>query len=266
MEIMHFLLKTLWAISIIGCAAFADNHLEEGRRHMIRGMAAIEMAKSEKELAGAAYEFEQATKIAPELAAAWYNLGSVQTKLGRYKEAINSYQHYLELSPKADDAPKIRDEIIKLEYRMEQATKVASLEGRWIDNFGRVFNVQMKENKISLSADRRPDDDDVISTYTLVGKVPVSGSINETFNLNMSGQELSGRWSKDGYMADKCTIPPDGGDASGEVSYEENKIIVRHTRTKYSAATQVNVFDDFCIGVKVLERKEVERIFKRYNP
>ncbi|HLD23568.1 MAG TPA: tetratricopeptide repeat protein [Sulfuricurvum sp.] len=263
---MTFLLKALWMISIIGSAAMANDPLEEGRRHMVRGMAAIEMAKSEKELAGAAYEFEQATQIAPELAAAWYNLGSVQSKLGRYKEAMNSYQHYLNLTPKAEDAPKIRDEIIKLEYRMEQATKVASLEGRWIDNNGRVFDVEMKGNRINITAYRSPDDDDVISTYTLVGKVPVSGRINESFQLEMSGQELSGKWSKDGYMADKCTIPPDGGDVSGEVNYEENKIIVRHTRTKYSAATQVNVFDDFCIGVRVLERKEVERIFQRYNP
>lgn len=258
------MLKTALLSAFLLGAALADERSEEGRRYLIRGIAAIEMAKSEKELAGAAEQFAKATQIAPELSAAWYNLGSVQAKLGRYKEAMDSYQHYLNLNPKAEDAPKIRDEIIKLEYRMEQAAKVSALAGTWVDNYGRYFKLDISGSRITLTSRRNPDDNDVISTYSLVGKVPVHNAINETFQLEMSGQELSGKWSKDGYQADKCTIPPLASNAAGEVSLEENKIVLRHIDTKYSAATQINIFDDFCIGVKVTEQKEVERVFKKY--
>ncbi|MDX9966674.1 MAG: tetratricopeptide repeat protein [Sulfuricurvum sp.] len=261
---MNMMLKTALLSAFLLGAALADERSEEGRRYLIRGIAAIEMAKSEKELAGAAEQFAKATQIAPELSAAWYNLGSVQAKLGRYKEAMDSYQHYLNLNPKAEDAPKIRDEIIKLEYRMEQAAKVSALAGTWVDNYGRYFKLDISGSRITLTSRRNPDDNDVISTYSLVGKVPVHNAINETFQLEMSGQELSGKWSKDGYQADKCTIPPLASNAAGEVSLEENKIVLRHIDTKYSAATQINIFDDFCIGVKVTEQKEVERVFKKY--
>ncbi len=261
---MNTLLKAVCLASLLSTTGIAEDRADEGRRYLIRGIAAIEMAKSEKELAGAAEQFAKATQIAPDLAAAWYNLGSVQAKLGRYKEAMDSYQHYLNLSPKAEDAPKIRDEIIKLEYRMEQATKVAALAGTWVDNYGRYFELEMSGSRITLTSRRSPDDNDVISTYTLVGKVPVSQAINETFQLEMAGQGLSGKWSKDGYQADKCTIPPLASNAEGEVSLEENKIVLRHIDTKYSAATQLNILDDFCLGVKVTEQKEVERVFKKY--
>lgn len=258
---MNTLLKAVCLAGLLASTCIADDRTEEGRRYLIRGIAAIEMAKSDKELSGAAEQFTKATQVAPELSAAWYNLGSVQTKLGRYKEAMHSYQRYLELSPKAEDAPKIRDEIIKLEYRMEQAAKVTSLAGLWTGHNGWTYTLEMSGNHLKLTSDRTPDDDDVISTYTLVGKVPVSQRLTDIFDLEMSGVDLSGKWSRNGFQADKCTIPPDGGGVTGEIFYDQNKIVLRYTRTKYSAATQVNVFDDFCINVKVTDHKSVEETF-----
>ncbi|ADR34600.1 Tetratricopeptide TPR_1 repeat-containing protein [Sulfuricurvum kujiense DSM 16994] len=258
---MKTLFKAVCLASLLLTSLIADDRFEEGRRYFIRGIAAIEMAKSDKELSGAAEQFAKATEIAPELSAAWYNLGSVQSKLGRYKEAMYSYQRYLDLNPKAEDAPKIRDEIIKLEYRMEQAAKVTSLAGTWIGHNGWGYTLEMSGNHLKLTANRSPDDDDVISTYTLVGKVPVSAQLTEIFDLEISGVDLSGKWSRNGFQADKCTIPPDGGDVTGEIFYDQNKIVLRYTRTKYSAATQVSVFDDFCINVKVTDRKSIEDTF-----
>lgn len=48
---------------------------EDARRHVVRGAAAIEMAKNMDDLARAADEFRQATEIAPEMPEAWYNPG-----------------------------------------------------------------------------------------------------------------------------------------------------------------------------------------------
>lgn len=64
---------------------------EDAHRHMVRGMAAVEIAKSDAELADAEQEFRIATEIDPTLAAAWFNLGAVQARMGRYEAAVASY-------------------------------------------------------------------------------------------------------------------------------------------------------------------------------
>lgn len=110
------------------------DRLEAARRHMVRGGAAVEMAianKSPGDMQDAAREFRKATELAPEMALAWFNLGAVESKLGRYAEAIAAYQRYLKLSPKADDAQKVQDEIIKLEYQQERTAKRDKLVGNW---------------------------------------------------------------------------------------------------------------------------------------
>lgn len=88
---------------------------------MIRAVAAVEMAKSNADLEVAAREFQRATELDPKLAAAWYNLGSVKSKVGQFDAAILSYKRYLALVPNAEDAQKIQDEIVKLEFRQELA-------------------------------------------------------------------------------------------------------------------------------------------------
>ena len=104
---------------------------EDARRHMLRGMAAIEMAKSNDDLALAEEEFRMATEIAPQMAIAWFNLGKAQTQLGRNDEAMASFRQYLTLAPDAKDAQSVRDEIVKLEFRRELAAKAqALLQGR----------------------------------------------------------------------------------------------------------------------------------------
>lgn len=123
------------ALIIIGLPApvFGQNSADEARKHLVRGMAAIEMAKSNDGLAAAAAEFKKATEIAPNMASAWYNLGSVQSKMEQLKDAIASYRRYLVLAPKADDARLVNDEIIKLEYRMEkEEANVHRRDGRFI--------------------------------------------------------------------------------------------------------------------------------------
>ena len=94
------------ALIIMGLASpvFAQNSDEEARKYLVRGMAAIEMAKSEDDLTIAVAEFKKATEIAPDMAAAWYNLGSVQSKTGQINDAIASYRRYLTLAPQAEDA------------------------------------------------------------------------------------------------------------------------------------------------------------------
>jgi len=112
---------------------FGQANSGEARKYMVRGMAAIEMAKNNEGLEAAAAEFGKAINIDPYLAAAWYNLGSVQSKLGHLSEAIKCYRRYLSLAPEAADARQISDEIIKLEYRLEQEeAKILKKDDRFI--------------------------------------------------------------------------------------------------------------------------------------
>lgn len=121
-------------LSVQGAIAQADR-IDQARRHMVRGSAAVEVAiasKSQSDLKDAAQEFRKATELAPEFALAWFNLGAVEAKLGRYAEAISAYQRYLKLSPKAEDVQKVQDEIVKLEFRQEKADKRQRIAGTWV--------------------------------------------------------------------------------------------------------------------------------------
>ncbi|HSR36518.1 MAG TPA: tetratricopeptide repeat protein, partial [Desulfurivibrionaceae bacterium] len=137
-------------------------------------MAAIEMAKSNEDLALAAEEFRLATEIAPQMAIAWFNLGKAQTQLGRYKEAIDSYRRYLTLAPQAKDAQSVRDEIVKLEFRQELAAKAQARVGIWVGQDGSFYRLTFNGNRLTLKTDARwvPEDEARFS-YSLVGGLSV---------------------------------------------------------------------------------------------
>lgn len=79
---------------------------EEARRHMARGQAAVEMAKSPVELEDAIKEFQKAIELAPTWPSPYYNLGLVQEKAGTFREAIASYKRYLQLAPQCPGCRK----------------------------------------------------------------------------------------------------------------------------------------------------------------
>ena len=93
---------------------------EEARRHMARGQAAVEMAKSPVELEDAIKEFQEASRLAPNWPDPYYNLALLQEKTGKLKEAVASLKQYLRLAPNAPDAAKVKERIYKLEYKAER--------------------------------------------------------------------------------------------------------------------------------------------------
>lgn len=243
--------------------AIARGGDEEARKHIIRGTAAIESARSADELSVAVEEFKKATELAPNMAVAWYNLGSVQAKTGELKEAIASYQRYVELAPQAPDAQRIRDEIVKLEFRLEQTEKVKSRAGTWITEDGIPFRIAIDGNKMSLVNPGYPvGKDEVESAYTLVGNVPVTASVMMKFFLSLQGRKITGVWSRTGFTADKCPIPEDGGEVTGELNDAGHDMTLRYARTRYRASTQLSLLtDDFCREVVAADKSDVERKF-----
>ena len=102
--------------SSLGRQAVSD----EAKRHLDRGMAAMEMAKSPADQELAIKEFEQAVKLAPEWPEAYRQLALAQEKAEKYEDAAASLKQYLRLAPDASDAEAVKSLINKLEFKAEQ--------------------------------------------------------------------------------------------------------------------------------------------------
>lgn len=248
-------------------AAFAGSE-EDARRYMVRGMAAVEMAKSDEELSGAAVEFKRATELAPGMAAAWYNLGAVQVKLGELKEAIASYQRYLALAPDAADARKIEDEIIKLEYRMEKAAQFSARGGVWIDDAGTFYSVAAEKTRIVVQGTRGRSRSDIDYSDVMIfnfGSLGNLGVETITIKLDAKGSRLVGTWEVPSgkiYPTDACTLPPEKGGVEGELDGTTGRMTLRLMRAKYKVVqVEPPLGSRTCQEVSVLETRPVEMVF-----
>jgi len=90
----------------------AEKDLEVGQHYMHRGDydAAID-------------RFQDAIEAKPGYATPFRYLGEAQEKKGLKKQAINSYQRYLDLYPRAEDADKIKKKVEKLYKEVEKEKK-----------------------------------------------------------------------------------------------------------------------------------------------
>ncbi|KFN40782.1 MAG: hypothetical protein JU82_01335 [Sulfuricurvum sp. MLSB] len=256
-------------LALLGCLAltmplWAGEGAQDARKHMVRGVAAIEMAKTPGELQEAADEFRRATELDPSMPSAWYNLGSVQVKLGEYGAAIASYQRYLKLSPNADDVQKIQDEIIKLEFLQERVAKTTARQGTWVATDGTPYTLKSDGNHIILETDQHAiTDNEAEGSVPLVGKMWISEKEQVKYDLQTSGTKLTGTWKHSAFTAYVCMIPEENGEVSGEIRDSEKTIIVRHTRMKYMAKNGGSLFgDDYCEEVKPVEKKNIETVLR----
>ena len=124
---MFYLVVVLAVSALLLSAVDAQTIPEEARRHMARGQAAVEMAKSSEDYEAAIREFQEAARLAPDWPDPYFNLGLVQEKAGKFREAIASLNRYFQLAPNAPDAAKIQEQIYKLEYKAEQVLSVSDI-------------------------------------------------------------------------------------------------------------------------------------------
>jgi len=236
----------------------ATGTFEDARRHMLRGMAAVEAARSPSEMSLAEDEFRMATEIAPELANAWFNLAKAQAQQSRFIEAIESYREYLRRAPQAEDRQKVENEIIKLEFRHEMRQRILSRAGTWIAEDGYFYQLTLQDNRMILKGSRRMPSDEIRSSYTMVGEMPTTPTSTE-FRLDFQGNRLSGVWTRGAVQAEKCTVPPDSSNVSGELIEQEKRMLLRYDRGIFHASTQMGLLtDDVCAGIADKGRKSVE--------
>ncbi|HUE55486.1 MAG TPA: tetratricopeptide repeat protein [Candidatus Udaeobacter sp.] len=90
----------------------AEKDLEVGQYYMKKG-----------DFDAAIDRFQDATLAKPGYAIPFRYLGDAQEKKGLKKQAIKSYQRYLDLYPHAEDADKVRKKIDKLYKEVEKEKK-----------------------------------------------------------------------------------------------------------------------------------------------
>ena len=239
----------LLVIALAALPAFAEEGAADARRHMLRGVAAIEMAKNAEELILAADEFRRATELDPSLSSAWYNLGSVQAKMGKFDAAILSYKRYVALVPKADDAQKIQDEIVKLEFRQEQVSKSNKRAGTWIASDSMPYLVKVDGNVITMES--------VIGHSTSRTGTSTTYTGNYAFRLQASGSQLVGTWKHPSLKVGTCLIPDESGEVTGELNDADHTMVLRYAVTTFRADTG-GFWDDTCGGVEIVEKNDVK--------
>ena len=266
-----FLSKLTWvvfAVALLSTPVFGQGSEEEARKYLLRGMAAAEMATSEAGLSNAAREFKKATEVAPKMPAAWYNLGLVQAKMGKPREAIESYRTYLALAPQAEDAGKIRDEIVKLEYRLEQTDKLNSYNGTWIDADGHPFQMTVSGNKITLRTENyQIPQTELHSDYgvsQIANRPPLNRKIKLKYVFELQGDRINGMWHRDKYRDYVCKVPEESGELTGELRESDGTLVLHYTVTPYrTLMKQFLIGDDFCRNVIAREKKETEKKFRK---
>ena len=194
--------------------------------------------------------------------------GDVDVRLGESASfeivADSDYRRYLEVAPAAEDAPRIRDEIVKIEFRMERQTAEKSRAGTWVSDDGAFYKLSVDGNRITLHTDARPiTEQDVKATYPVAGSIPLREGEKQTFRLDARGNKLSGTWSRLPIKAEMCTVPAEGGDVAGEIVDAKHLIVVRYARSSYLARTGMGVLtNDYCAEVQVVAKRDLEtRLF-----
>jgi len=242
----------------------ATGTFEDARRHLVRGAAAIEMAKNDSELTVAADEFQMATEISPEWAFAWMNLGQVQARLGRLQEAMGSYKRYLALAPNDKDAARISDELIKLEFRMEQVTRIQGRAGTWVSSGQGWYTAAAENNRMVLKCANEMMSSGELDANTFWTNAPKPPQ--REFQLELQGAKVTGTSSRSELVVGKCTVPAEVVEVAGTYDEAAGRLSLKFPRSRFSAKTSLNLFLDpvDCAGVSVLEKPTVEVVL--YGP
>jgi tetratricopeptide (TPR) repeat protein len=96
--------------------------IPDGMNELVgRAKRTIKSAQSPGDYSEVVKSFKALTYMAPWIGIHYFNLGVAQEKLGKYRDAINSFERYLIASPNAKDAQLVQERIGGLKYDIEQA-------------------------------------------------------------------------------------------------------------------------------------------------
>jgi tetratricopeptide (TPR) repeat protein len=188
--------KYFCAIPLILCFSVAHSAdiPEEAKLHIYRGLIALQKAGSTENYKDALNEISHATRLAPEWADAWYNLGIVQEATEDYAQAISSFKKYLELSINAHDRDSVTERINDLEYFLAKKIKnpdYSHLIGTWCSKSVHLqcnYRLSVKGNMFSINSDVREYNATIFQRYE--GVIDNAGTIAGNYKMGRSNVDL----------------------------------------------------------------------------
>ena len=90
--------------------------LRPGGCEALAGMGFVDL--EDRELSSAVSYFRRALDASPRYSEAWVGLGEAYTSMGRYEQALDAYNHYLQVSPGGEHAHMARRQIESLQERL----------------------------------------------------------------------------------------------------------------------------------------------------
>ncbi|MGA9108806.1 MAG: tetratricopeptide repeat protein [Smithella sp.] len=236
---------------------------EEAQRYMVRGLAALEMAKKNSDYSSAIKEFMKAAELAPNWPDVYFNLGNALNQMGDMDGAVKNFRRYLELAPNSPDAGKVREEMIKIEYRAERIKDLANLQGNWVaapQGQTYLMNVHGQEFMAIGTSDVSSADVNVFWNG-MVGPLgfPPEGKVTIIFKGKINGTEIVGVRDRQPISEKKsgCTIPPEESEVVGSI--QDDKIILKYHKTIYQADYSGIFFGlEWCDGVTPVGSGPVE--------
>jgi len=188
--------KYYFAIFLILCFPLAHSAdiPEEAKLHIYRGVIALQKVGDSENYKDALNEISHATRLAPEWADAWYNLGVVQEATEDYAQAISSFKKYLELSINAHDRDGVTERINDLEYFLAKIIKnpdYSHLSGTWCSKSARLpcnYRLSVKDNMFSINSDVREYNTTIFQRYE--GTIDNTGTIAGNYKIGRSNIDM----------------------------------------------------------------------------
>ena len=213
---------------------------DAAERHLARGEAAVERAKSATDFALAVREFDAASRVAPWHAPAYFNLGVAQEKAGQPKDAIGSFKLYLLAAPGASDAAAVKKRLYKLEFDAEQATAaaaspksaIADLVGTWVLRDGDAGHPLIRDYFFRAEADGADGLRLTFSHHAIIrnslNQSTASPYRSAVLRLKIRGNEIGG--NHDLRFTDDCLLPPESAGLRGYVANDRKRLDIDMTR------------------------------------
>ena len=185
-------------------------------------------------------------------------------RLGRLPQAMASYKRYLALAPNDKDAGRIGDELIKLEFRMEQAARIQNRSGVWVGELGMPYQATAKDSSLLLRCGRQPMTNEELVANTFLGgeaALPL-----RELRLELQGERVTGTSTRSEVPVGKCVVPAETVEVEGTYDEAAGRLELRIPRSRFQARTSLNIFLDpvGCAGVSVRGKDTVNVVL--YGP
>lgn len=233
------------AIALVHSLPVAPAIPDEAMRHGVRGRTMFRNAVAGN-YDSAVEELRRAVTVAPWWGDGYAALAVAQEANRQYPEAIQSLKLQMAAQPDSPDIPALKTRLYELEVAAEDAARIASLTGQWLDQDGRPVTVRIANgNKLTMTANYG---------YPLAVEADLTGNAFQGFAV------------KSTYSYDYCTIPGETNPASGRIADDGSSIEFEFTHSFYQTAKRwvglcCGLYE--CTGVTLLEKRSAKIQLKK---